>query len=453
MPDGMRAGHDVSIEVNIDAGVPVLSLQSQTHQIEALQPGFGKGLVRLKDQVTIPNKDFVLKYAVAGSRIEDALLIHRDGPDGFFTFILQPPQRVTVPDVMPKELVFVLDTSGSMGGFPIDKAKETIMLALDGLYPQDTFNVITFAGDTRILFPEPVPATPENLRKAKQLLSEAQSGGGTEMMKAIRAALEPSDSQDHVRITCFLTDGQVGNDMEIIAEVQKHPHARVFALGFGSAPNRFLLDKITEYGRGEVEYVTNGDTSGVAKRFHERVRNPLLTDVSIDWGGLAVLDVYPKAIPDLFSAKPVIISGRYAAAGKGVIRLRGTMSGREFVREIPLELLERETSHDVLATLWARRRVDALMGQDMNGAQSGQMRDDLKAEIVNLGLTYRMMTQFTFSSPSKTRRLRMVSSRDAWRFRLTLRRRWLDQEDRSVSVKWLQFRQPHQRFRIRRAKQ
>ena len=317
-PVGMRTGHDISIEVTLDAGVPVVSLRSETHEIEALQPGFGRAEVRLKDQATIPNKDFILKYDVAGSRIEDALLTHRDSSGGFFTFILQPPQRVTAADTMPKELVFVLDTSGSMEGFPIDKAKETMMLALDGLYPQDTFNVITFAGDTRILFSEPVPATPENLSKAKKLLAHTKSEGGTEMLKAIRAALAPSDAQDHVRITCFMTDGQVGDDMEIISEVQKHPNARVFAMGFGSAPNRFLLDKITEYGRGEVEYVSeNGDTSRAAKNFHERIRNPLLTDISIDWGGLPVTDVYPKTIPDLFSAKPVIVSGRYVGAGKG----------------------------------------------------------------------------------------------------------------------------------------
>jgi len=392
---GMRAGHDISIEVNIDAGVPLVSLQSGTHEIEALQPGAGKGMVRLKDQAAIPNKDFVLKYLVAGNQIEDALLSHRDDKGGFFTLILQPPQRVSAPDVMPKELVFVLDTSGSMAGFPIEKATETMLLALDGLYPQDTFNVITFAGDTKILFPQPVPATPANLRKAKKFLSETKSDGGTEMMKAILAALEPSDSQDHVRITCFMTDGLVGNDMAIINEVQKHPKARVFAMGFGSAPNRFLLDKITEYGRGEVEYVTGGDTSAVAKRFHERIRNPLLTDVSVDWSGLPVTDVYPKAIPDLFSAKPVIISGRYSNGSKGVIRLKGMMSGHEFIREIPVELPERESQHAVLATLWARRKVDDLMGQDMSGMQSGKMRDDLKSEIVNLGLTHRMMTQFT----------------------------------------------------------
>jgi Ca-activated chloride channel homolog len=400
MPEGERAGHDISIEVNIDAGVPLVDFQSRTHDIDALQPGSGKAIVRLRDQATIPNKDFVLKYTVAGSQIEDALLLHRKDKDGFFTFILQPPQRVTAPDVTPKELVFVLDTSGSMGGFPIEKAKETMNLALDGLYPQDTFNVITFAGETKILFSEPVPATPENLRKARNLLASVDSDGGTEMMKAIRAALDPSDAQDHVRITCFLTDGQVGNDAEIISEVQKHPRARVFAMGFGSAPNRYLLDKITQDGRGEAEYVLNDDTSGVAKRFHERVRNPLLTDVSVEWVGLSVSDVYPKIIPDLFSAKPVVISGRFAGGGKGLLRLKGMMSGREFVREIPVEFPEEETGHDVLATLWARRKIDDLMGADMTAfqvdpRQADKKRNDLKTEIENLGLTYRLLTQFT----------------------------------------------------------
>src|SRR5207247_6882845 len=149
--------------------------------------------------------DFILRYDVAGKKIEDALLTHRSSQGGFFTLILQPPERVTAEDVMPKELVFVLDTSGSMMGFPIEKAEETMKLALDGLYPQDTFNLITFSGDTSILFPEPVPATRENLAKAQAFLASRSGGGGTEMMKAIRAALDPSDAQDHVRIVCFMT--------------------------------------------------------------------------------------------------------------------------------------------------------------------------------------------------------------------------------------------------------
>src|SRR2546421_3581620 len=373
-PAGLRAGHDVSLQILLDAGVPIDGLTSKTHDVNIERPDDHRAQVTLKDLATIPNRDFIFRYDVAGRKVQDALLTHSAGTGGFFTLILQPPERVTVEDVTPKELVFVLDTSGSMSGFPIEKAKETMKLALDNLYPYDTFNLITFSGDEHILFPEPVPATKENLARAQAFLESRQGSGGTEMMKAIKASMDPSDKQDHVRVVCFMTDGYVGNDMEIIGEVQKHPNARVFAFGIGGSVNRFLLDNMAKYGRGEVEYVAlNDDGSAAARRFHERVRSPLLTDISIDWNGLAVSDVYPKTVPDLFGAKPVIVTGRYSGNGRGTIRLKGKMSGRDFVREIPIDFSSPQ-SHDVLATLWARTRVDDLMSQDFNGAQRGAMK-------------------------------------------------------------------------------
>ncbi|MEA2204375.1 MAG: Ca-activated chloride channel [Blastocatellia bacterium] len=395
-PEGMRAGHDISIDVSVDAGVPIDEIGSKSHEVEIKRPIAGRANIQLKDRASIPNKDFVLRYDVAGRKIEDAILTNRSDRGGFFTMILQPPDRVMPADVTPKELVFVLDTSGSMGGFPIEKAKESMKLAMDGLYPHDTFNLITFAGDTHILFPEPVPATKENLAKAQSFLETRSGGGGTEMMKAIKAALDPSDAQGHVRIVCFMTDGYVGNDLDIISEIQKHANARVFAFGIGSSVNRFLLDKMAEEGRGEVEYVAlNDDGSAAAKRFHERVRNPLLTDITVDWNGLPVSDVYPQRIPDLFSAKPVILSGRYSVGGRGVIRLKGRMGGQDFVREINVDLPESQPAHDVLATLWARTRIGDLMSQDYAGMQRGTMKGDIQETITQLGLDYRLMTQFT----------------------------------------------------------
>lgn len=396
VPEGMRVGHDISLDITLDAGVAIDSIDSKSHAVEMVRSGIAQARVHLKNSSVIPNKDFILKYDVAGKNISDALLTHRSEKGGFFTFILQPPERVTTADITPKELVFVLDTSGSMSGFPIEKAKETMKLALDNLYPADTFNLITFSGDTHILFPAPMPATKENLQKAQEFLASRSGRGGTEMMKAIKAALDPSDAQNHLRIVCFMTDGYVGNDMGIVDEVQKHPNARVFAFGIGSSVNRFLLDKIAEHGRGEVEYVAlNDDGSAAARRFHERVRNPLLTDISIDWSGLPVTDVYPQRIPDLFGAKPVMLTGRYTAAGSGTIRLKGKMSGRDFAREIPVNLPEATAQHDVLAPLWARSRIDNLMDQDLNGAQQGSMKPELQETITNLGLEYRLMTQFT----------------------------------------------------------
>ena len=395
-PPGTRAGHDISLAVSLDAGVPVSAIESTTHEVNVTRPDARRAEIQLRDKAVIPNKDFLLRYTAASRGIQDAVLTHSDARGGFFTLILQPPDRAAAAEITPKELVFVLDTSGSMMGFPIEKAKETMRLALDGLNPRDTFNLITFSGDTHILFPAPVPATAENLARAQAFLASRSGSGGTEMMKAVRAALDGAGEGGRVRVVCFMTDGEVGNDMEILGEVQRHPAARVFAFGIGSSVNRYLLDGLARYGRGEVEYVAlNDDGSAAARRFHERVQNPLLTDISMDWGGLPVTDVYPQRIPDLFSARPVVISGRYKGAASGTIRLRGTIAGRPFAREVRVSLPAAESQHDVLATLWARRCVDDLMGQDFAGIQRGAPRGDLKEQIVQLGLDYRLMTQFT----------------------------------------------------------
>src|SRR5215475_10160619 len=403
MPTGMRAGHDVSLEVAIDAGVPLEKITSELHDIEVDRDGNHQAVVRLKEKDAIPDRDFTLRFGVGGMQLADAVLAHRDERGGYFTLMLQPPGRVAAEDVMPKELVFVLDTSGSMGGLPIETAKRVMRLALDGLYEHDTFNLITFSGDTSVLFDKPVPASKENLLKAKQFLEGKRGNGGTEMMKAIRAALADTDAQDHVRIVCFMTDGYVGNDMEIVNEIQRHPNARVFSFGIGNSVNRFLLDKMAEQGLGEAEYVflNRGDqkdaetAADAAKRFYERVRSPLLTDISVDWNGLPIADVYPKRLPDLFSARPLFITGRYTGAASGVMRLRGKAAGADYLREINVDLPEAEERHDALAPLWARTRIDDLMAQDYSGLQAGNMRKDVKEEITRLGLDYRLMTQFT----------------------------------------------------------
>jgi len=396
-PPELRAGHDVSLEVKLDAGLPIDFLRSATHPVNIDRPTAKQAVVHLKDQATIPNKDFILKYDIAGTKIQDTVLAYKAQKGGFFTLILQPPERVTAEDVTPKELVFVLDTSGSMMGFPIEKAKETMKMAIAGLYPRDTFNFISFSGDTHLLFERPVPATPENIARAQEFLAGRRGGGGTEMMKAIRAALDPSGDTGKVRIVCFMTDGYVGNDFEIIAEVKKHPEARVFSFGIGSSVNHFLLDKMAAEGRGEVEYVgLNDDGSAAARRFHERVRNPLLTDIHLEYGNMPVNEVYPQRIPDLFAAQPVIVHGRYDRGTTGVWKLRGKMSGRDFVREIKVSLPDSDASHDALASVWAREKIEDLMSRDWAGLQARHPgASEYEPEITRLGLEFALMTQFT----------------------------------------------------------
>lgn len=388
-----RPGHDISIEVNLNAGVPVEEIRSTSHEIQQLNFSPSHARVALKSETTIPNKDFVLRYDVTGKKIEDAMLATRDSRGGFFTMVLQPPDKFASADITPKEIVFVLDTSGSMSGFPIEKAKEAMKLSLEGLHPNDTFNVITFAGFTQILFDGPVQATQGNIERAQAFLASRSGGGGTEMMKAIKAALDPSDSRDHIRIACFMTDGFVGNEAEIIAEIQRHPKARVFSFGIGSSVNRHLLDKMAEVGNGEVEYVSlEDDGSKAATRFYERVRTPLLTDISIEWNGMPVADIYPSKLQDLFSAKPVIINGRYSKAASGTIRLRGKVAGQEYSREIAVSLPEAEAANDVLATLWARRRIDQLITRRGNAAEEIAKAND---EVTQLGLEFRILTENT----------------------------------------------------------
>jgi Ca-activated chloride channel family protein len=389
--ESKRAGHDISLDVNLDAGFTIGAIDSTTHEVQVEKHGAHTAAIHLKNQKEIPNKDFILRYGIAGAKINDAFLTYRKNNDGYFTFLLAPPERTAPAEVTPKELVFVIDTSGSMHGFPLEKAKETMLLAMDNLNPEDTFNLITFSGDTHILFPEPVPATPENLRHAKQFLVSRSGGGGTEMMKAIRAALASSGKNGKVRVVCFMTDGYVGDEPRIIEEVKQHPMARVFSFGIGSSVNRYLLDQMAEHGRGEVEYVNlQDDGSAAAKRFHERVRNPLLTDITIDWNGLPVSVVYPQRVPDLFSAKPLVLTGRYSAGANGQIRIRGKMAGRPFERVVAVTLPASAEQHYSLATLWARTKVASLTSRDMGNTNAATQK-----EITDLGLWYRILTPFT----------------------------------------------------------
>ena len=398
--DDATAGHDVSMEVNLAAGVPVGDVESTSHKIFADRTGADSYHVTLADQAVPPNKDFILKYKVAGAGISDAILAHADKNGGYFTLILQPPDRPQEKALVPRQLIFVVDTSGSMWGFPLEMAKKTIQRALDNLRKDETFNLITFSGDTRILFPEPVPATQENVAKAKEVLAGAYGSGGTEMMKAIRTALgddagadKPMEA-DPIRVVCFMTDGYVGNDADIIAEIKKHSDARVFSFGIGTAVNRFLLTKMAEEGHGDVEFVTApGEAQAAADRFYERVHSPVLTNIAIDWNGLPVTDVYPKDVRDLFSAKPIIITGRYSGSPAGKITIKGYQGTGDYSRTIPVDFSSAGASNAALEKIWARHKVEDLMSQDWNGIQSGNSK--YKADIIKVGLEHSLATQFT----------------------------------------------------------
>ncbi len=400
-PEGTRAGHDISVAVNLDAGLPIRHLDSKQHEVtvEYQNDQKSRAVVKLKDRATIPNKDFVLEYQTSSEKIEDTVLTHTDDRGKFFTLVLQPPKRVRRELIVPKELVFVIDKSGSMRGFPIETAKEAMRLCIEGLHENDTFNLMTFSGGVGFCFEKPVPNTDENRGRALDFLASLQGSGGTEMMKAIHACLAGQDDPERVRVVCFMTDGYVGNDMAIIDAVRQNAGtARVFSFGIGTSVNRFLLDGIARAGRGEVHYILNQQqTAGAGERFYERVRTPVLTDIELDFGRLPVEvdEVYPSGIPDLFSSTPVVVKGRYEQGAKGKITLRGTTGEGPFERKIDVQLPGEEPKDDVLASLWARAKVEDLMDRDLAGMQRGNPDPAVKEEILGLGLRYQLLTQYT----------------------------------------------------------
>jgi Ca-activated chloride channel family protein len=397
--EGYRAGHDLSITVTIEAGRLIEDLKSALHEVEIDHPGGDqtRAVVRLAEKAVLPNRDFAISYRTAGDAISDAVLTHTDERGNFFLMVLQPPARVKQEQVVPRELVFVLDTSGSMSGFPMETSKAMMRRAIENLRPEDKFNIVTFAGDTSVLFPAAVANTEQSRHKALQFIDTLQGAGGTEMMKAINTALGGEHDAKKVRIVCFLTDGYIGNDMAIIGAVKEHAKTtRVFGFGIGHSVNRFLMDAMAQAGRGESHYVLSHEQAKKsADKFYERIDAPVLTDIALDFSGIEVEEVYPKRVEDLFAAKPVVVKGRYTKPGTGVIKLKGTNAAGAFEREIPVTFAAENPGNAVLASQWARAKVDDLMMHDMTGIQQGQVSDELKKEIIGLGLTYNLLTQFT----------------------------------------------------------
>jgi len=406
-PEGTRAGHDISVTVHVDAGSRIVSLTSRQHEITTKWADDGRTMatVELADKKTIPNKDFVLEYSTATKDIEDAILTHTDDRGGFLMLLLQPPKRVQPEQIRGRELVFVIDSSGSMRGFPIETAKAVMSRCVNNLRANDTLNMITFAGGTKVLWDKPQANTEENRRKALEFLQNLRGRGGTEMMKAIRACLEGPKDPERVRIVCFMTDGYVGNDMAILDAVKKNVDtARVFSFGIGRSVNRYLLDGMARHGRGEVEYVySDKDAEAAANRFYDRINAPVLTDITLDWGDLAANiqtdEVYPRHTPDLFSVKPVVLKARYTRPeGRpvtGTLTIRGRTAAGNFERKVQVTLPAGGAANKAVASMWARAKVDDLMAGDLLNAQRGQPDAAIKEQVTALGVEYSLLTQYT----------------------------------------------------------
>lgn len=395
--EGERAGHDISINVSIDSPVAVNSVHSQLHQVTAVSHGDRHYDVSLVDKATIPNKDFVLTWAVGTDDVKSGYLTNGKNGQGFFNLSIMPPKRPKATQVQPKEMIFLIDCSGSQSGQPLDKAKEVMRYALDHMNDEDTFQVIAFSSYTNQLFGKPQKATGEMRKKAREFIDGLTANGGTWMEPAVREACSIPSDDHRLRIVTFMTDGYVGNDMQIVGLIRKlRGTSRWFPFGTGNSVNRFLIDNIAKEGGGEADYVyLNSSAEAAGKKFYDKIASPVLTDVKIDFNGLAVKEVFPKDPSDVWAEKPLYITGRYIKAGKGTITISGFSGGKPYTQKLEVEFPENKTQNDVLGAVWARAKVDRLMAEDWLGAQAGKFNKELRDEIVRTALDHHIMTQFT----------------------------------------------------------
>jgi Ca-activated chloride channel family protein len=371
-----RSGHDIMVHVDLDAGVSIEKIYSNTHAISLEKMAENRVRVALKPADTIPNKDFVLRYRVAGKKIKSAMMLERRDEGGYFTLILSPPASLSDLPRTPKEMVFVLDCSGSMSGWPMTKAKAAMVRALKSLSPEDTFQIIRFSNRASALGPAPIPATPENIKRGLKYVRSLHGSGGTQMIEGIKAALDFPHDENHFRIVSFMTDGYIGNESQILGEIGKRlKDSRIFSFGVGSSVNRYLIDRMARVGRGAVAYITTGDS---------------LTDISIDWGDMDVYDVYPKTIPDLFVGRPVIITGRYRGEPGTKIRIMGRAGGEKQSAATFVAPEDPDVKHEGISRVWARAKIADLMERMVVGGEK-----DLREDVKETALTHNLVSAFT----------------------------------------------------------
>jgi Ca-activated chloride channel family protein len=387
-----RSGHDIALAVDVDAGVQIEEIACTSHAIKNSREAPERVHVQLSPLDNIPNKDFVLRFKVAGETIKSALVTHRDERGGFFTLMLYPPDDLRQLTRAPMEMVFVLDCSGSMSGEPLDKVKGAVKRALRKLEPDDTFQVIRFSDRASQLGADPVPATPENVRQALRYVDSLQSSGGTMMIEGIKAALNFPHDPRRFRLVSFMTDGYIGNEVEILGAIHEHlGESRIFSFGVGSSVNRYLLDRMAKLGRGAVAYIGLHDSGTAAvDRFYDCISHPALTDVRIDWGDMEVSEVYPRQVPDLFVGRPIILTGRFQGQTDTTITVGGRLGEARRSIRIPVTFDEAAATHPGIACVWARKRIEDLASQATRDSEL-----DVSSEIKHVALQYGLMSAYT----------------------------------------------------------
>ncbi|PIP35023.1 MAG: trypsin [Desulfobacterales bacterium CG23_combo_of_CG06-09_8_20_14_all_52_9] len=393
MRQGGAPPYRFDASVRIAAGMPIQDVSCPSHKLHIQYSGPDMAQAALDpSEQSGGNRDLILRYRLSGSKVQTGLMLLEGEKENFFLLMAQPPERVAMEQVPPREYIFIVDVSGSMHGYPLDISKQLFKTLISGLRPADRFNVLLFAAGSSMLAERSLPATPENVRMAVDTIDHQRGSGGTQLLPALKKAMDSPKAEGYSRIVVIATDGYVAVETEAFDLIRQNLNrANVFAFGIGSSVNRFLIEGIARAGMGEPFVITNPETAkSQARTFQEMIERPVLTGIRIDYGDFGVYDIQPQTIPDIMAERPVVIFGKWRGKPKGSITLTGTLGSRPYTQKIPVEPVLPDKQNEALKYLWARHRI-ALLSDDH------QLRpDDARTrKITQLGLSYSLLTAYT----------------------------------------------------------
>ena len=391
----------VSVEVRIDGGMPVRDIESSSHAVEAVEYTEEDWRVELAEGRTLDNQHFRLRFRLAGEHAEAGVNAYWEEAEqtGYFSMLVEPPVEPPAEEVVSREMVFVLDCSGSMNGVPMDTNKAFMREALRNLRPTDHFRIVRFSSGASEYSSEPLKATDANIDRALEHIDQLRGTGGTEMTRGVEQALSVPVPDDTIRLVTFLTDGYIGNENEVLGLVGREiGDARLFAVGIGNGVNRYLLEEMGRMGRGFARFVDPQKTDEAVDELVDRLQTPVMTDLTVEWGDAGVQKVTPKPIPDLFAGESIRLHGQYTRPGERRVTLHGKLYGEPVAMPLEVELPAEGGDGESVKLTWARRTIADRMHQLQTPDRLRQPRKNdraLKDEITDLGLDYGLATQWT----------------------------------------------------------
>ena len=384
----------LAIRGTISAGLPIREVMSPTH---ALRGGFEDGGVyhfALEDAAaaTAANRDFILDYRLTGDAIQSGLSLFEAGDEKYFLLLVEPSEQVAPETIPPRELVFIVDVSGSMSGFPLETAKGLIRKLTTVLRPADRFNLLLFSGDSRLLALKSLVATSNNVAKALAMLDSEPGGCGTELLPALERARSLTPEPGLARSFLVITGGYVVADASALEFVAHHlGEANVFSFGVGSSVNRYLIEGLARAGQGEPFVVVNEATAEeTAARFARSVATPVLTDVRVVAEDFDAYAFEPRSIPDLLAGRPLVVVGRWRGERRGELVVTGTSGRGAFERRFAIAKATPRLDNRALPLLWARTRIAALGHYGL-----ATPNEKARGEILGPGLRYGLLTPYT----------------------------------------------------------